>query len=272
MTFATEIIEDATALILVNEADIGLEANEFSLGTRILNDWAAELFDLGVDFGYRPVSSSGDPLTSPSSVNLALKQNLGVLLGPAFGVPVPADVRTDATASLKSLKANFLRRPKSRLPSTLPMGSGNSQAFHSRSAFYPFSLPQSIMRLDSSSTVTIATINTPVIVAGWTVDRSINVNALAAGTVEYLNDASYLAMLEARLTVDSSSNDQFTFYFRKNGALLEQSRMPFDADADQNVLLKWAETLRRGDTVSIVVENNEDTNDLVITNGHFTVN
>lgn len=260
------------ALILVDEADIALEPNEFALGTRILNDYAAQLFDLDIDFGYRPVSNSGDPLTSPSSVNLALKQNLGVLLGPAFGMPVPPELQIAANNSEARLKANFIRRPKARLPSTLPMGTGNRGRLHFTSGFYPFPVPDSILRLDSSSTVTIATINTPVIVAGWTVDRSVNVTALAAGTVEYLNDASFLALLEASFTIDSSSSDQFTFYFRKNGAIIEQSRIVFDADADQNIFIKWPETLRRGDKVSIAVENNSATNDLVLTNGHFTVN
>jgi len=269
LTFASEIVNDATTLILVNEGDISLEPNEQSLATRILNDFAAELFDLGVDFGYRPVSSSGDPVTSPTSVNLALKQNLGVLLGSAFGLPVPPDLQRQANDSLKRLKANFMRRPRRHFPTTLPMGAGNIETYN---AFYPFALPQAILRLNSSSTVTISTINTPVIVASWTVDRSVNVDALAAGTVEYLNEEPYLALLEARLTIDSSSSDQFTFYFRKNSAVLEQSALVFDADADQNIVLKWAETLQKNDKVSIVVENNEDTNNLVITNGHFTVN
>jgi len=272
MTFALEIVQDAMGMILVDEADITLEPNEFALGTRILNDYAAQLFDLDVDFGYRPLSNSGDPLTSPSSVNLALKQNLGVLLGSSFGIPVPSDLQIAANNSEARLKANFIRRPKARLPSILPMGTGNHGRLHFTSTFYPFPLPDSILRLDSSSTVTIATINTPVIVAGWTVDRSINVNALAAGTVEYLNDQSFLALLEASFTINSSSNDQFTFYFAKNGAKIEQSRIPFDADANQNILMKWPETLRRGDKVSIILENNDSTNDITLTNGHFTVN
>ena len=270
MTFATEIVSDAAALVLVDEADIALEPNEFATGTRFLNDFSAELFDLGIDFGYRPVSNTGDPITSPASVNLALKQNLGVLLAPLFGVPVPIDLRQDANTSLKRLKANFIRRPRSIQPSTLPMGSGNAP--RGRPGFYSMPLPQSILRLNASSTVTIATINTPVIVAGWTVDRSVNVTALAAGTVEYLSDSPYLAMLEANFTINTAGNDQFTFYFRKNSALLEQSRIIFDADANQNIFLKWAETLRRGDKIDIAVENNSGTTNLVLINGHFTVN
>lgn len=272
MTTASEIVEDAAALVLVDEADVGLEPDEYAFGSRFLNDWAAELFDGAVDFGYRPVASSGDIITSPTSVNLALKQNLGVIIAPAFGVPIPVDVQTQATASLRRLKARYLRRPKAVLPSNLPMGSGNLGRAFAFSSFYGFALPQSILRLDSSSTITIATVNTPVIVDGWTVDRSVNVTAIAGGTVEYLADRPYLANLEATFTIDAASSDQFTFYFRKNGALLEQSKLVFDADAKQNILMKWVETLRRGDLVSIAIENNSGTTNIVLTAGHFTVN
>jgi hypothetical protein len=269
LTYASEIIQDAAALILVAQDDIGLEANEFSQGARLLNDWCAMLFDLGIDFGYRPVASSGDPVTSPNSTNLALKQNLGILMAPMFGVAVSADLRADAKSSLNSLRNRFMARPKASVPVNLPRGSGG--AYQSES-YYPFALPQSILRLNSSSTVTIATINVAVILAGWTVDRSTNVTALAAGTVEYLSDSPYLASFDASLTINAASSDQFTFYFAKNGAILEQSAVVFDADAAQNVLLHWNETLRRGDKISIVVANNSSTTDLVVTNGHFMVN
>jgi hypothetical protein len=269
MTTALEIVEDALALVLVDEADITIDPSELAIGTRFLNDFCAQLFDLGVDFGYRPVTSSGDPITSPSSVNLALKQNLGVLIAPIFGLPVPPDLRADAALSMRGLKANFIRRPKARLPSNLPMGSGNRSYYHP--SFYPFALPVALLRLDSSSTVTIAATDTPVVVDGWTVDRSINVTALAAGTVQYLADQPYLALLESSLTVNAAGSKQFTAYFRKNSAVIEQSRIVFDADAAQNILLKWPEQLRRNDIVDVAIENNDDTTDLVITSGHFTV-
>ena len=267
MTFASEIVADAAALILVDEGDISLEPDEFALGTRFLNDFAAELFDLGVDFGYRPVAVSADPLTSPASVNTALKQNLGIRLAPAFGVAVSADLRRDAKDSLNGLMANFMRLPRAQLPATVPMGGGRHHA-----SFFPFTRPDGILRLNSSSTITITTINTPVIVDGWTVDRSVNITGAAGGTYTYKIDKPFLAMLEASFTVDTAGSDQFTFYFRKNSAIIEQSRIPFDADAGQNILMKWPETLRRGDTVSIVVENNDGTTNITFANGHFTLN
>lgn len=272
MTTASEIVTDALGFILSDEADIGIEGNEFSQSVRILNDFAAELFHLGVDFGYRPVVTSGDLITSPKSVNLALKQNLAVLLAPIFAATADAALITAANNSLKSLKSLFLKKPTASFPTNMPMGTGNRTAVFASSAFYPFALPDALLRLNASTTITIAAINTPVIVDSWTVDRSNNVTALAAGTVEYLNDKPFFAMLEASFTVAASGTDQFTFYFRKNGALLQQSKMEFDASANQIIVMKWAETLRRGDTVSIAVENNSDTSDVVLTAGHFTVN
>lgn len=271
MTFAQEITDDAAALILVDEADITTDAGDSALLTRFLNDYCAELFDLGIDFGYRPVVNPGDPITSPTSVNGALKYNLAKRVSSVFGIPLSQEVALEANNTEKRLKANFMRRPRARLPSNLPMGTGQLTSIFTLSTFYPFTLPQAFLRLDTTSTVTITTINTPVQVGGWTIDRSVNVDALEAGSVEFTSDGPFLALLEANFTINIAASDQFTFYFAKNGALLEQSAVVFDADKNQNIFLKWAETLRRGDIITILVENNSDTTDLVLTNGHFRV-
>lgn len=271
MTLAQEIVEDAAALILVDIESIALGSPESALLTRILNDYCAELFDLGIDFGYRPVSNPSDPITSPSSVNAALKYNLAKRANSVFGLPLPQAVFLEANRTERRLKANFIRRPRSRLPSNLPMGSGHINSIHTFDSFYSFSLPQGFLRLDTDSTVTITTIDTPVQVGGWTVDRSINVTALADGSIEFISEGPYLALLEANFTVNIADNDQFTFHFAKNGAILEQSSLAFDADRVQNINLKWSETIRKGDKITILVENNLGTADLTLTNGHFRI-
>ena len=204
-------------------------------------------------------------------MNGALKYNLARRAASVFGTPLSAEVALEARATEKRLKANFMRRPKARLPSNLPMGSGHLTRTHSSATFYPFTLPEAFLRLNTTSTVTIATINTPVQVGGWTVDRAVNVDALAAGSVEFTSDGPFLALFEASFTINAASGDQFTFYFAKNGALLEQSALVFDADKAQNIFPRWSETLRRGDIITILVENNSATTDLVLTNGHFRV-
>lgn len=272
MTFASEIVQDAAAFIMADEGDISLEPNEFAQGTRILNDFCAELFESGVDLGYRPVSSSGDPVTVPHGANLALKQNLALLLAPMFAMQPDQALVVNAQKSLKKLKARYMKRIRGSYPTTLPVGAGNSYGSDYYSyAFYPFTPPEALLRLAASSTITISAINTPVIVDGWTVDREVNIDAATGGTIQYDGDSPFLARIEAALTVNAASSDQFTFYLRKNSAVIEQTALAFDADAAQNLLIRGVETLRRGDVVSLAVENNDATNDLVITNGNLTV-
>lgn len=283
MTTAQEIIEDGLALVLVDEANIALEPNEFAIGVRFLNDWVAEQFDSGVDIGYRPVSSPGDPVTSPASVNRALKKIVARECAPIFGIPVPADVRQDANEAEDSLISRFFRVTSSRFTTTTPRGSGNSNTRGGNGdrgfggsffgSFYnQIALPQAWLRLDASTTVTISTISTPVQVIGpWIIDRDLNTTTTTAGVVTFDTKGLYLANLEANLTLNAASGDEFIFYFTKNGAILEQSRMPFDADKAQNVLVKWVGTAQDTDQFALFVENISNTTDLVITNGHFRV-
>jgi len=240
MTAALEIIEDGFALALVDEADIALEPNDSALGVRFLNDYCADQFDSGIDFGYRPVSTTDEPVTSPASVNRALKKIMARECAPLFGVPLSPDVLRDANKAENDLRARYLRITASSFTSTTPRGSGNSDfssgngdrggggAFFS-TFFREVSVPQAFLRLDASTTVTIATINTPVAVTGpWVIDKDVNTTSTTAGAVTFDTRGDYLANLEANLTIDAASSDQFTFYFAINGALLEQSRLIFD--------------------------------------------
>lgn len=283
MTTAQEIVEDGLALALVDEADISLDASEFAIGARFLNDWVAEQFESGVDIGYRPVSNPADPVTSPASVNRALKKIVARECGPLFGIEVPLKVEISGDDAERMLISRFLRITPSRFTTTTPRGSGNSDVSGGNgdkggggaffSTFYnEIAVPQAFLRLDASTTVSIATIDTPVVVSGpWVVDRDINTTSTTAGVITFDTKGAYLANLEANLTVDLQSPDSYTFYFAKNGAILEQSRLPFDADVDQNILVKWRGTLLDTDEITLMVENNSDTDDLVITNAHLRI-
>ena len=274
MTSAAEIISDGLALVLVDEESISLQPGELAIGVRFLNDWCAQQHAEGVDFGYRPVTAPDDIITSPSSVNLTLKHIIGTLLAPIFGIPVPLDVHAQARKSESALFNQFFEIEDSHLPTTLPRGSGNESWSGGRyfEHYYSIRVPEAFLRLDASTTVTITTINTPVQVTGpWVIDRDINTTSTTAGLIRFDLKGSYLATLEASLTINIADGDQFTFYFLKNGAILEQSRLVFDADAAQNVLIKWVGTLRDTDDISLWVENNNDTTNLTITNGHFRI-
>ncbi len=270
MTTAQEIVDDSAALILVDEANTALEPNERAIMTRFLNDYLAEMHSAGVDIGYRPVSSPSDVVTIPTGARQAIKYGLALRCNAIFGLPVPQEVALLAPALEKSLKSSYMRLPKVRPPRTLPQGTGNHYNVYDLNTFYPISQPEGNLRLEQSTTVTIATINTPVVVTGpWTVDRDTNINTTGQGDMQYILQEPYLARLVADLTLSTTTGDRYTFFFTRNGARVEQSEYEVTADRIQNINFQWTDTIYRSDTVRLAVENNTGTNDLTITHGHF---
>ncbi len=270
MTTAQEIVDDSAALILVDEANTSLEANESAIMTRFLNDFLAELHSSGVDIGYRPVSNPSDVVTIPTGARQAIKYGLAFRTNAVFGLPLPQEVALLAPALERSLKSSYMRLPKVRPPRTLPQGTGNHYNVYDLNTFYAISQPDAQLRLELSTTVSIATINTPVVVTGpWTVDRDVNITTLGQGDMQYILQEPYLARLTADLTLSSTNGDRYTFYFTRNGATVAQSAYEVTANRVQDINFQWTDTIYRDDTIRLVVENNTGTNDLTITHGHF---
>lgn len=271
MTTAAEIVADAAALILVDEANSSLEGSTVNLLTRILNDYLAELNSAGVDLGYRPVSSPSDLVTIPSGANLAIKYGLALRSNAVFGLPIPAEVSGLYPGLERSLRSSYMRLPKVKPQRTLPMGTGNHYNVYDLNTFYPPSKPEGQLRLPASTTVSFGASNVLQNVTGpWDSDRLVNLNSID-GNFEYVLDDSYLARLKADLTLSTTTGDRYTFYFTRNDAVIDQSNFEIVADRAQNINFQFVDTIYRQDNVRLVVENNTGTNDLTITHGHFTL-
>lgn len=272
MTTAQEIVEDAAALFLVDEENTALDASSSAIMTRFLNDYLSELYSAGVDLGYRPVSSPSDVVTIPAGANLAVKYGLALRCNAIFGLPIPQEVAGLAPGLERRLRSSYMRLPRVKPPRTLPMGTGNQYTVYDISTFYPFSQPEGALRLDTPTTVTINTIDTQEVVIGpWVPSKTLNVNSNNAGDFTYTLDDTYLARIIADLTLTSTNGDTYTFYFTRNGAVIDGSDYEITADRAQNMKFQIADTIRRNDTIELVVENNTGTNDLDISHGHFTL-
>lgn len=270
MTTAQEIVDDAAALILVDEANTSLEPNESALMTRLLNDYMSQLHSGGVDVGYRPVSSPSELVTIPEGANLAVKYNLAAISNPVFGLPIPPEVARYAMEFEKGLRSRYQKLPRTHPPVTLPRGSGNHFNTYTLNTFYAKSTPEGALRLDQPTTVTIATIDTPVVVTGpWATDRLTNLNSTGAGEFQYVLYEPYLARVQINLSLTSTNGDTYNFYITRNGAKVDQSDYPVTADRIQNIFFQWSDTVMRQDLIQLVVENQTGTNDLDISNGHF---
>lgn len=260
MALANEVIKDALALVLVDEADISFTANELNLGARFLNDLNAEFEALGIFSNFTPVNSPDDPITSPASALSGLKFSLAPRMAPLFGVNyVPTQ---EARAAISSFKAIFMKKPLAGFGSTMPRGSGNRRFFTGERDFYPAPLVAASLSSQVSQTITIAAIDTPVLIGStWNVDRTARMTGSTAGRLT-LDAAAHLAMIEANFTIQSNT-DNLTFYVYKNGAQLAPG-VPVTADQVRNVYMQRAEPMVTGDFIEIFVENNQTTADVVI--------
>lgn len=268
MTTASELVNDALAIILVDEADITAEDSEIQLGIRFLNDLTAEMEEEGVFFNFTPVINPGDVITSPASANAGLKYSLAPRLAPLFGIPYAPSA--EAMKAVSSLSNNFLETPVSRFPGTMPRGSGN-RCFNNSRFTYASPLVDASLSRQTSQTTTITTINTPVKVAGtWVVDRAFTFDGTTDGRLTFTGLGKHLAKVEVNFTIQAASSDNFTFYITKNGALLAPG-VPVEADETRNVFLQCAEPMVTNDFIEIFVENNSDTTDIVIDQGTFRI-
>ena len=270
MTTAAEIVSDATALILVDEANTGLEPNEFAIAVRFLNDMCAELYDDDIDFGYRPVSSPSDLLSSPTSVNSALKYMLAKRLNAIFGLPMPQEVFIEARRLEASLNNRYQRSISQIFPDTLPTGSGNWRDTFQDDNFYQLPQPEAFLRLTAPLTPSIPAAASPVALSGFAVDRQINVRSNGS-SITYVNTGAYYAMFDAVFSLSAGNDDLLTFAFAKNGVPLQQSAIQIRDGAPSQVKLRWAENLRKDDVVTVLVANEDNDNDPTITTGTFRV-
>lgn len=274
MTTAQEIVEDAAALILVDEANTSLEPNESAIMTRFLNDMCADLYDDDVDIGFKPVTSPSDFITSPSSVNYALKVMLAKRSSPIFGLPLDPDLRQEARKIEESLTRRYLRSVSQDYPDTLPMGSGNYDDTFLIDNFYQQQIPQAFLRLPNDGAnpkvVTIANQDEWTAIGGFAVDRQKNIRS-DGQSVTYQLDGAYYSIFEAVFSMAAGNDDLFTFAFAKNGAILEQSQVDARDLETFTVKVRWAEALRRNDVVNVVVKNNDNDNDLTLFSGVFRV-
>ena len=261
MTEANEIITDAAAIVLVDEEAQALEPDQFAIGARFLNDLAASHEALGIFYNFTPVANPADVITSPASANAGLKFALAPRMAPLFGIPyVPTQEAKDA---IRSLKARFLRRPSPRHPRNLPVGAGNDNGIYSGGAFFGDSLITGNLS-QAGQTVTIATVNTPVLIAGpWVIEATNGMTGTTGGRLTFDGNRR-LVQIEVNLTIATASNDTFNLYLYKNGAQLAPG-VPVTANQARNVYLDRTEPIVTGDFIEAYLENTSDTTDAVIT-------
>lgn len=150
MTTASQIINAALQDILVRTAESPIEADEAQDSIFYLNNLMAEYDAIGIDLGYTVIDSLGDDITVPVGAIGPIIANLGVALAPQFSAQVTPGLARRAMSGMRTLRRLTRKFPVSRLPSTLPIGSGNYHDSVGRRHFYPDDQPEILGEVSGS--------------------------------------------------------------------------------------------------------------------------
>jgi len=129
-------IKSALELLLVQASEQPVQQEEAQDSIRKMNDMMLEIESSGLPLGYTEVSDLGDDVTVPDYSRRMVIYNLAIQLGPAYDVPITADVRSIAAEAMESVERIVIKVPFAIYPDTLPVGGGNDCGSYDRT-FYP---------------------------------------------------------------------------------------------------------------------------------------
>lgn len=135
-TFA-QISKAALQLILTQESEGDYSASEYQDTQFGLNNMMAAWESEGIKLGFTEVSSNADNITVPPGAIRGIIANLAVEMAPQFDADITPSLSYQAKEGMKVCRILGQTIQPTRMPTTLPIGSGHyPQAFRT-SRFYP---------------------------------------------------------------------------------------------------------------------------------------
>lgn len=127
----------------------------------------------------------------------------------------------------------------------------------------------------NTATTVITAINTPVKVnASWTIDRQSFYTCDTTGRAVYDGEADIITPFDGWITINPAvSNLTVSVYFAINGIVINTPLPQSVKSGDpQTIPIGWQASLSNGDFVEMFVENNSNTNNIVVENAIFRLN
>ena len=150
VTTAADLIKASMQEILVQASEAPLEGDEYNDAIFALNNMMAAFDAMSIDLGYTVVKTLGDTITVPSGAIQSIVKNLAVELAPQFDSIVSNELARQAVTGIRTLRRITRKFPVSRMPSTLPIGSGNYHDVVNRRHFYPDQQPDILGEVSGS--------------------------------------------------------------------------------------------------------------------------
>jgi hypothetical protein len=205
MKTARYVIEKAFALILTENADSPLEADEYQDGLDALNAWMASQEALGLRLGYVPCEHITDYVTIPDGALRGLIANLAIDLAAKFGMQVSASLGEQARQGMDAMLRLGVRQVSNTYPRTLPHGSGNTEPTWRTTPFYGDVARCEIVIPSNTKATKFAALNTPTVVLGdWLLVSSQNLRGNVNGRIT--NVSGKVRRLDYTATLNGSGD------------------------------------------------------------------
>lgn len=269
MATATDVVYGALSYILERQAESGIEDDELQDGIDVLNDMMTGLQEQGVYLGYTYITDGAQQVTVSPGVLLGIKQNLAIQIAPMFGGNnVSAQLARNAVSSMNTIMNSGLERPAFSFPSTLPRGMGRRWYNQTDNVFFGgLTVPEASIYFEANTTdTTIATVETPVVIAGaWVETTATEFTTTAAGLITYTASTTKQFNISSRFTATVAAK-HVNIYAYLNGVKLSESKSSAYVASTVMIPLYTPVVLKKSDTLQFYIENIDDATDVLITN------
>jgi len=138
MATVAQVAKASLQRILVQASEAPLEADEYQDFIFAMNNYMLALDAQGIHLGYTEVSNLADQVTVPVGALRGVIANLAIEVAPDFGGVVTDALVLQAREGLQAMRMLGQTIGGTRMPSTLPIGSGNTDTGYGWSwNFYP---------------------------------------------------------------------------------------------------------------------------------------
>jgi len=138
MATVAQVAKASLQRILVQASEAPLEADEYQDFIFAMNNYMLALDAQGIHLGYTAVSNLADQVTVPVGALRGVIANLAIEVAPDFGGVATDALVLQAREGLQAMRMLGQTIGGTRMPSTLPIGSGNTDTGYGWSwNFYP---------------------------------------------------------------------------------------------------------------------------------------
>jgi len=136
MATVAQVAKASLQAILVQASESQLEADEYQDFMFAMNNYMASLAAKGVNLGYTNVSTLADTVTVPPGAITGLIANMAIQSVPYYGGVVTPELALTAREGMQAMRQLGQIITPTRLPSTLPIGSGNEDSTYGYSSHF----------------------------------------------------------------------------------------------------------------------------------------